>query len=404
MLLAVLVLLAIAGMAHGHDEPESGQVCLDDDDCPPPEPCYHVTCALPEHGQTISEHEYAGECVYTRLNVSECCLTDEECCEYAGPHETGYCNHNCNCSGTCLFVPDRECAVDADCDARLSALICRAQGECFRPYCDASECRCFNGTGVDLDQDGVPCPEDCDDTDPHITTSITCLRDKDNDNYPECGPILALNGEEERCMQFCVEPNHTCPYGYTDVTDPLRWYKDRSHRRDTGVPCNETAPEDDDDCDCCDIDKRAYPNSMYTASRPNNCGDPDYNCDGETDVRACCIDGFSDAHAGSGGPRFLWFVDACVNGTAIDVCGGCETINATADLALGWACESECDSVTPSPVPPGACPNACNGECDCVDDDQRPVTGRCGKFVTSCVQVRTDLFADHEECCVSTVQ
>jgi hypothetical protein len=145
---------------------------------------------------------------------------------------------------------------------------------------------------------------------------------------------------------------------------------------------------------------------MYTASRPNNCGDADYNCDGTTDVHACCVDGIVDAYPGGGGARYLWFEDTCVNGTAIDVCGGCSTTaNNTADLELGWACESECDGPNVStPVNEGDCPNVCAGECDCVDDDQRPLVGRCGKFVTSCIEVRSDLFADYEQCCVSTVQ
>ena len=369
-------------------------VCLDVDDCPEAPACHDVECVVPLHVSN-SEHAYAGECVYTRRNISECCLTSDECCEYAAPHQVGICDKNC----TCQFVSSLQCRVDADCDGLVSSLACRAQGECFVPHCDAGLCRCFNGTGIDLDGDGVPCPDDCNDQDPTISASIKCLLDYDNDYYPSCA------GGEGSCMDFCVEVNHTCPYGYTDPTDPDHNEWPRSQRPDTGVPCEEQPVFDEGLCDCCDIDKRAHPGSLYSASTPNNCQDADYDCDNTTEYVGCCADGMLDAyghHHAAG--RYIWFSQLCVDDFVYGDCGGCSTVNETAVRVGGFACETNCsDGEFITTVPEGACPNVCANECACADAQTQPPLGQCAKFVTSCVEVRPDLFADHEACCAIAV-
>jgi hypothetical protein len=365
--------------------------------------CYTVECVLPLIIAS-QDHEYAGECVYERKNVTECCLTSEECCEYAAPHEVGICDKNCTCK---YASTSRRCSTEEDCENRLSALICRANGPCFYPVCLGNgACDCFDGTGVDLDGDGVECPDDCNDQDATITTELVCVRDVDNDHYPACPPTSIGDDDDDdaSCMVFCVEPNHTCPYGYTDVADS-EWYgKDRSHRTDTGVPCAELPEIDEDLCDCCDLDKRAYPGSLYAANTPNNCGDADYDCDGVSTNISCCSAGMNDYYVDEG-TRYLWYADTCLEPFATPgTCGGCTTLNeSTYVLEPGYACADECTGDEITTVAPGMCPNACADECVCVDALTTPVLGQCAKVVDACVQVRPDLFADHEKCCVRAV-
>jgi len=383
--LLALIIVAVVVVVDAHSSSSSSSSndwCHEADDCDT-RTCYGAACS--------NEHV----CSYERLPIDECCLTSEECCEYAAPHQIGICDAN----HTCQFACSSQCVHDDDCEPLLSALICRSSGPCFRPHCDAGLCRCHDGTGLDLDQDGVTCPDDCDDTDASITTSLMCLRDADNDYWPACNDD---DDDDDECFVFCVEPNATCPHGYTDVDDPNRTERTRSQRPDTGVPCTEVPVVAEDECDCCDIDKRAHPGSLYAGSAPNNCGSADYNCDYATEERACCIDGLNDPYVASG-TRYVWFEQLCETPTTVnETCGGCETLeNATAVLVAGWACEDECDGAPPSES--SMCPNACAGECDCVDAGSPPVLGRCAKFVDSCIHVRPTLFADAETCCVAAV-
>jgi len=399
----LLVLLLLIGCTRGHGEPLDGHVCVDVGDCPPAPACHDVECVVPQIAKRNTVHEYAGDCTYTRQNISECCMTSDECCEYAAPHQVGICDKNC----TCQFVSSLQCRTDDDCAGLHSSIVCRAQGPCFTPMCEAGLCQCHNGTGLDLDDDGVPCPDDCDDTDPYITTELTCVRDRDNDHFPDCPPFIvsADDDEDEDCMVFCVEPNHTCPYGYADVSDAERQEKQRSRRRDTGAPCDELPAIDEEDCDCCDRDKRAYPGSLYSASTLNNCGNADYDCNGVADNVTCCVNGTRDyyyAHYPTSS-RYLWFTNVCTEDTR--VCGGCSTVNGSAVLVGGYACETNCTGDEITSVAAGMCPNACDNECECVDADSPPMIGDCTKVVTSCIHVRSEpvLYGDHEACCVAAV-
>lgn len=324
------------------------------------------------------------------------CLTSADCCEFAGPNQVGICDFECKCK----FTTSLQCVNETACEQLLSGLVCRAQGECFRPECDAGLCQCHNGTGADLDQDGVPCPEDCDDTDASISVSLTCVLDRDNDAFPDCGSVL---DDAPTCLTFCVEPNATCPLGYTDIDDPNRTERVRSQRTDTGVPCESEPVVPEELCDCCDIDKRAFPGSLYVASTQNACGNADYDCDGTSTEQLCCSDGSLDAY--SVNERYLWFSAECelapIN--VSDGCGGCSTENSAAVLVEGYACESECTGAENTQVAPGMCPNACNNECVCVDEDTPPFLGECAQVIVDCAHVRPTLYADVERCCVVTV-
>ena len=426
-----LVIVCAATSAHAYSAESSSsssltsssaQPCREADDChAPPTACHSVAC-------------YESECVYERLSVDECCLTSEECCSFASAHQVGICDKNC----TCQFVSSLQCTVDSDCDALISGLICRGRGECFLPMCERGLCDCLNTTAMDLDADGVSCPDDCDDLDPSISRQITCFRDYDNDHYPTCttpthyhhdddddgggsapatpgsspgGATGGWGGSAPRCMQFCVGANETCPYGWADPSDPERFEKVRSRRSDTGVACDEELSESDEECDCCDRDTRTFPGSMYASNRVNKCGDSDYNCDGETTQYACCDDGHVDTryyrlH------RTLWYDSSCIDISAQDDCGGCSTtVNGTADLVVGWACEETCGGSVLQQrkkrtveMETSDCPSSCNGECVCVDEQTAPVLGECAKLVTSCIEVRPEVFGDGEECCVLTIQ
>lgn len=288
------------------------------------------------------------------------------------------------------------CSSDADCDLFISGQLCRAQGECHRPYCDKGLCECLDSTGLDLDGDGVPCPADCDDSDAAVSRTVTCSRDRDDDHYADCNSVI---DESPPCLVFCVEPNATCPSGYTDIADPDRFERERSTRTD-GVPCDDEPVVDE--CDCCDVDKHVYPNSSYAGSGPNVCGNAEYNCDGTSEQKLCCSDGTVDVHNPN---RYLWYANQCHEApiNVSDGCGGCETVDEAPVLTEGYACVLNCTGDENIAVAPGMCPNACDNECVCVDDDSPPLLGECAQVIVDCAHVRPALYADVEQCCVVAV-
>lgn len=375
-----MILILLLGLASATPSPPSS-TCSYTYQCNPPPACHMAVGCVNT------------ACVYERLPIDQCCLTSNECCEYAGPHQVGICDKNC----TCQFVSSLQCVRDSDCDGLLSSTICTMQGQCFYSHCDAGLCQCLNGTGLDIDCDNVTCPDDCNDRDATVSRKITCIRDQDGDDFPSCTPD---DDDDDYCIELCVEPDATCPLGYIDPTDPLRGMRPRTMRQN-GTPCTVIPQINESLCDCCDEDLRAFPGSPYVGSAPNNCGEPDYNCDGDSTPHACCDnDGLHDEFANV--DRYLWYAAACFNVT--DECGGCSTEYSAAVLVLGWACETECAENAESVVPEGACPAACNDVCQCVDEVTPPLLGECGKMVTNCAHVRSTLYADVETCCVATVQ
>lgn len=471
---------AVPARAHGDD---SDLMCYSVDDCIEAPPCHTVECASVGVAGNVNQQEYhSGECTYTRLPVDECCLTSEECCAFAAPHQIGVCDKNC----TCQFASSLQCVEDEDCDGLLSSTLCSNEGECFYPHCEVGLCQCFNGTGADVDKDGLACPEDCDDLDSEISETIVCSRDRDDDHFADCycgqrtyehtyhhhrsgkggGKYDSDDDDDECCRRFCVEPNHTCPRGWTNPLDANRFQKPRSQRADTGSPCTEdeanAVQPEEDDCDCCDRDKRAFPNSMFASSRPNNCHEADYNCDGEPQRVVCCSDGQEDQYSDHG--RTLWYTSECIE-LDDDDCGGCSTSGGEPVLEQGWACSESCeqyDLVRKRGEPaldsenaaasgsedatsetqrrkrsidwqarrdaeydlgveyelggkhgggksgggkedPTDCPESCNGECVCVDETTKPMLGECAKLVIDCVEVRPELYSDVEQCCAVAV-
>ena len=124
----MLWLLLILG-ARAHDETTSDDdssegMCYSLEDCAEAPECYSVEC-VPLGGKSAQ-----GECVYERLAVDECCLTSDECCAFAAPHQVGICDKNC----TCQFASTLQCAEDDDCVGLLSSMLCRNEGECFYPH------------------------------------------------------------------------------------------------------------------------------------------------------------------------------------------------------------------------------------------------------------------------------
>jgi len=392
--------------------PAEDVMCYSLDDCPSVSRCYEVACSA----STVQGGKSGqGVCQYTRLPVDECCLSSEECCAFSGPNEIGICDKNC----TCAQIPIGQC-TDESCAATVGGLFCAQQGACFYSSCEVGGCKCRNGTGLDLDMDGVACPDDCDDLNAAVQNELVCFRDVDNDHYPDCAPYSYEQSashhhqqpeKRSNCMRFCVATNETCPYGWTDPSDTARFDKHRSLVTE-GEPCtlNVTAV---DECDCCDIDPRAFPGSMYAANELNKCGDADYNCDDETTNFACCDDGQLDNyythHHGGSSPasRTLWYANTCAQ---VAECGGCATQNNSSVLTVGWACEEECvddslgGAVSTRKRNVNECPSSCTGECVCVDAQTPPMLGECAKAVTSCLEVRPHVFGDAEECCAVAIQ
>jgi len=390
----LLLLTALVATARGHGSDDDDDDDDDDDtsssvtvygcasvaDCPRADTCYAAECT-------------ESVCVYDRLPFDECCLDSAECCEYvAGPFQTMICDvaHRCQ-PGTCL-----QCIRDEDCDGLVSSDACLEQGDCFRPSCDAGLCQCFNGTGIDLDHDGVPCPDDCDDRDDSVSRLVTCVPDADGDGFPPCG--------SNSCIKFCVEHNATCPVGYVDLDDLERDERPRSLRTDLDFPCElddeESAPSADS-CDCCDIDPLAFPGSWYASGHVTACDDYQYGCrDNGVEYQVCCGDGELV------GDRYIWDIADCeiaIGGdlAAAGECGGCSD---TGTANIGWSCETECTEETglSSSVPPGTCPAGCHNACACISEDVSPVPGVCGNYVDSCLQVRPGIWGDHEDCCILT--
>lgn len=189
--------------------------------------------------------------------------------------------------------------------------------------------------------------------------------------------------------------HETCPYGWTDPSDPLRFEKRRSEAK-RGRPCRDHDDFDRALCDCCDHDRHTFPGSSYVSNRPNNCHDTDYNCDGRTSSQACCSGGVADEH------RTLWGDDECVE--IEEQCGGCKTHHGQSSLRIGWACVDDCGAYDSPRSHDGECPGACDGECTCVDSLSTPQLGECAKLVTACLEVRPGVFGDDEQCCAVAVQ
>jgi len=415
----------------GHPPPD-GHPCETAYDCPRAS-CWDAECHGPgsDATATTSVTDGTGECVYERQPVEECCLNDDECCEFAGEHEIGYCSKTCKCR----FFPalQFQCTRDDHCHGLLSAALCRNISSCHVPYCDHGFCECFNSTAFDADGDGVACPDDCDDANPHVSVLVTCRPDGDDDNWPAC--------YDDTCRQFCVEPMHTCPSGWTEAGNPLRFVCRRSeyYSPRQGLPCSGQDIDDwDDACDCCDNDNRAYPSSPYASHHNNLCGEADYNCDGETDRLACCHEAhlpyfttIGSSSSSSSSPsssstsewtgvsssdpyRSVWYYQQCELLTdEDDACGGCSTVEQEPVFTSGWSCQEDCSSKRKRSIgeisefhgETADCPAACHGDCDCVEEGGSvPETGACAKRVVGCVDVGGGLYSDQTECCIVTIR
>lgn len=352
----------------GQDPPSSAP-CETADDCPFAM-CYDIAC-----GQ--------GVCQYARRPGHECCLSDEDCCPYASDTQIAYCSKSC----TCRFFPalQYQCTRDEHCDDLVSGAVCRAEGACQVPFCGRGFCSCANTTGIDVDGDGVPCPDDCDDANPLVSELRRCWPDADGDRRPDC------TGE---CASVCVEPGRGCPAGYVTAEGPVPDTRVPSEQDVTGEACEEGSTPEATLCDCCDLDSLVYPGSPYAAAQETACGGYDYTCDGQDTGVACCGEPSLPGRA-------AWVAeDACTS--AQDTCGGCGTGVQNVPLVFdGWACEGSCPE-DGAAFPGEACPALCAGECECVSEGTGPPpVGSCARRVTGCVDTGEGVYSDKTECCVA---
>lgn len=150
---------------------------------------------------------------------------------------------------------------------------------------------------------------------------------------------------------------------------------------------------------CCTNDAYAFPGSPWASAQPTLCGDYDYNCDGQVDLRACC----------SGETTFP--ADRQVFNTSLpgqcqagvlpqsgQICGACTGADA---VTPGWYC---------SPVPPPLlsgqghgrkrftqpCPSSCLSDVEPVRAGRAPALGHCALFVDHCVG---EFGGDGTSCC-----
>ncbi len=391
----LLLLLALVGVLA--NSPPEGCSCETSYDCPHEE-CYTAECELQQ-------------CHYEREPIEECCLSSEECCEYATELQTAVCDKSC----TCRFIStvNMECTKDEHCDQYKNADECRATSPCHQPVCDHSTgfgwCECEDLSHEDKDGDGVVCAEDCDDNNPNVAITVHCISDGDSDGFGNCN---------SDCLTYCVGANETCPPGYLSVFDN----NSTTPSEDCVIFISECDAEvlehieehSDELCDCCDLDCLAYPGSSFGLGKLNLCGEADYNCDGVPTKLSCCDE--HDQVGCVGEPskrnllnyaRFAWDINYCqvldddhVNDTQ---CGACETEDDDFDLFYGWACTEDCDA--PAKRAPHQCPEACGDVCVCVDGDTSPQLGECAEAVTHCVEAQSDpiRFSDGTECCISIV-
>ena len=396
--MSVLLLLLSLGIAAVFaNSPPEGCECETSYDCPHEE-CYTAECQLQQ-------------CHYEREPIEECCLSSEECCEFATEFQTAVCDKSCSC----VFIStlDMECTRNEHCEQYDSADECRAMSPCHQPVCDHSSgigwCECADLSNEDQDGDGVVCSEDCDDTNPKVSVSVHCLLDADSDGFGDC------SGE---CKQYCVGVNETCPLGYADIHQT----EGDAHPSVCAVQTGECSAEvleyieenHDEVCDCCDIDCLAFPDSLFGTGQLNLCGEADYNCDGVATRLSCCdehdqlecVD--QQAKRDWQQPqRYVWNIDYC-HALAYDLsndtqCGACETEDDDFDLLFGWACVEDCEALAKRA--PHQCPEACGDNCVCVDGDSSPELGECAQAVTHCVEAHSDpvRFSDGTECCMAVV-
>jgi len=394
----LFLLLAICATATTTLELESDDCCTTASDCPV-QTCHNATCLI------------GIGCDYTRLPVEECCLTNEECCPYASANEEALCIAD-ECSFRRAIAP--QCTTDAHCLALREGYNCRSTGTCHEAVCTSGWCQCVDTSASDYDSDGALCPDDCNNADPAIQATIKCYRDEDNDGFPNCNS----------CYELCVPTGTTCPEGYVnsdygDLPRATSFQLLTECDDDLGFTDTSSLTSSDSSssswynnqevCDCCDLDPLAYPGSTYASLSKTKCNTYDYNCDGDEITYACCVDGTPSMEILGQSPtpveRIVWDRQICeLNGLFRDTvqCGGCTSDGDEYLRYAGVDCEESCPSdelLRKRSV--GLGPATCNGESRCVSESSVLRVGDCVSYVSHCVPLG-NVYADGTEVCQLT--
>ncbi len=230
---------------------------------------------------------------------------------------------------------------------------------------------------MDLDNDGVPRPEDCDDDDPSVTT-LTWYADSDGDGWgaatgvmssceqPEGFQALAGDCDDGDAAigpdgdEYCNGQDDDCD-GDTDEDDALdapTWYLDgdgdgHGTSEESRVSCGSSFGwvESLDDCD--DSDATVYPDADEV------CDEQDNDCDG-------LVDAADDDLLEEGN---LWYLDADGDGF-----GDAAQESVACDPGSGWVQDgTDCDDGDPESYPGGFEWLGDEADGDCNGDAELPM-------------------------------
>ena len=231
-----------------------------------------------------------------------------------GTDHLDYCDCTTDNIGDDFIV---ECGVDNDQDCAKSCdivRVCSSKNPLAGPTGQVDACAAADHPAPPLG--GEEC--DCNDDDATIHTPFGCFPDADADGYLNC--------------KSCVSTCSVCPAGTSPVPYPIILAAEKAKVRvplggkahlhnkraepecpppaqyvpcpcteqpvEVGESCSDPVPPPliNDKCDCCDLDRYAYPGSPHCSTQPRLCpdenGDPsyDYNCDDDDDHLVLCED------------------------------------------------------------------------------------------------------------------
>lgn len=419
-----LAIVALAAATHAWVDPapwsdssspssSSDEECQMDADCPVID-CVQATCM-------------GCKCVYDsdngRLPFEDCCLDSEECCSVAGFKEIGICDKDCKCQ----FVPtlSGQCTIDSDCDNIVTEELeaCRAE-QCCEIKCDRFWCETVEMDELDKDGDGVPCPDDCDDNNTNISTTLKCYPDADGDGFPDC----------DSCTNICVANGTTCPDGYLESplveheNDPAEdgYFKilgDETCEPDAALLTDVNGVRTSF-CDCCDASGLFYPNSPVgdNGETYDQCGDAVFSCtppdSSIPEEYVCCGPDVVFVNDGFGSLAPIINLSHCFV-LETDRCGKSsknETVEGECDVHEGWQAYMTCDEEDGSAMRKRsshgnghACPSGCGDESPiCVPfpvpgPENWPDIGQCALYVNNGkYDTGTDDCYDDSDCCIRT--
>jgi hypothetical protein len=155
---------------------------------------------------------------------------------------------------------------------------------------------------MDLDGDGVPRPEDCDDSDPDVGAAESLFFDGDGDGYgsdtpaESCEAVSAAVGNSADCddldpdahpggLEVCDGADNDCSGTVDDVDDPPIWYVDADDdgygnaQAATLATCDQPSGYVDNGDDCDDLNAGAFPGNKEVCDQ----SEVDDDCSGAAD-------------------------------------------------------------------------------------------------------------------------